>query len=617
MCGFVGIMSQRGVSRLELIKARDEVTHRGPDDQGLYLSKDNCLGLGFRRLSIIDLSLQGHQPMANEDGTLWIVFNGEIYNYTELREELECRGHNFKSNTDTETILHGFEEWGAEVVDHLRGMFAFAIWNENQKCLFLSTDPIGIKPLYYYQRNGTFAFASELKSLLKFSSISRELDLNALNQYLAFGYIPSEESIFRDIRKLAPGHFLRYRHDGSIEKSRYFEASFLSVTNSEREEDLVDRLYELLKDSVKRALQSDVPIGVFLSGGLDSSVLATIAASYASRPIQTFSIGFKEDRYNELPYARKIAESISSEHHEFYVTFDSLEALDRISDQYDEPFADSSAVPTYYVSKMAAQHVKVAISGDGGDELFGGYNWYSWVINAQRMKQALWPLASPISFVSEYLPFRVKGKKFLSTIRKDAVTQLIDRTFIFRGSERATILKEDVRANIQLLLPEARIKKVFDSGSKELIGRMQSVDLNYYLPYDGLVKVDRASMMSSVEVRPPYLDKDLIKFALSLPEKYKIRGSKKKYLQKKLALRILPSGFPLERKQGFCIPVREWFQGHLSEVLADAMRGQYVQMYLNTHYLKHLLWTHKKGQQDNSSKLWSALMFSLWARKYL
>lgn len=617
MCGFVGMMSRRGVSRPELIRARDEITHRGPDDQGLYLSKDKCTGLGFRRLSIIDLSPQGRQPMANEDGTLWIVFNGEIYNYIELRKELELRGHIFKSNTDTETILHGYEEWGAEVVDHLRGMFAFAIWNENLKSFFLSTDPIGIKPLYYCQRNGTFAFASELKSLLKFSSVSRELDLSALNQYLALGYIPSEESIFRDIKKLAPGHYLRYSDDGNIEKNRYFEAPFLTSRNLEQEEDLVDRLHELLKDSVKRALQSDVPVGVFLSGGLDSSVMATIAASFTSRPIQTFSIGFKEHRYNELPYARKIADFISSDHHEFYVTFDSLEALDRISSQYDEPFADSSAVPTYYVSKMARQHVKVAISGDGGDELFGGYNWYTWVINAQRAKRVLGPLASPISFISEYLPDWVDGKRFLSAIRKDAVTQLIDRTFIFKSRERAIMLNEDVKANIQLLLPEAKIRNIFDSGSKGLIGRMQSVDLNYYLPYDGLVKVDRASMMSSVEVRPPYLDKDLIKFALSLPEKYKIRGSKKKYLLKKLALRILPSNFPLERKQGFCVPLREWFKGQLSDVLADAMRGQHVQIYLNTRYLKNLLWTHKKGHQDNSSKLWSALIFSLWVKHYL
>lgn len=616
MCGFVGMMSRRGVSRPELIRARDEITHRGPDDQGLYLSKDKCSGLGFRRLSIIDLSPQGNQPMANEDGTLWIVFNGEIYNYIELRKELELRGHIFISNTDTETILHGYEEWGAEVVDRLRGMFAFAIWNENRKSFFLSTDPIGIKPLYYYQRNGTFAFASELKSLLKFSSVSRELDLSALNQYLALGYIPSEESIFRDIKKLAPGHYLRYSDNGNIEKNRYFEAPFLTSRNLEQEEDLVERLYELLKDSVKRALQSDVPVGVFLSGGLDSSVLATIAASFTSRPIQTFSIGFKEHRYNELPYARKIADFISSDHHEFYVTFDSLEALDKISVQYDEPFADSSAVPTYYVSKMAKQHVKVALSGDGGDELFGGYNWYTWVITAQRMKRVLGPLANPLSSISEHLPDRVEGKRLLSAIRKDAVTQLIDRTFIFKSSERAAILKEDVKANIRFMLPEERVREIFNSGSKGLIGRMQGVDLSYYLPYDGLVKVDRASMMSSVEVRPPYLDKDLIKFALSLPEKYKIRGSKKKYLLKKLALRILPSNFPLERKQGFCVPLREWFQGHLSDVLAEAMGDQRVQIYLNTHYIENLLKAHEKGQQDNSSKLWSTLIFSLWARNY-
>lgn len=617
MCGFVGMISRRGISPAELIKARDELIHRGPDDQGLYFSEDKCTGLGFRRLSIIDLSPLGNQPMANEDETLWIVFNGEIYNYIELRRELENHGHLFRSNTDTETILHGYEEWGAEVVGHLRGMFAFAIWDENRKSLFLSTDPIGIKPLYYHQRNGTFAFASELKSLLKFSSISRELDLSALNQYFAFGYIPSEESIFRDIRKLHPGHSLHYSAGGRIERNRYFEARFSDSRCPEKEEDLVEHLHKLLKDSVKRSLRSDVPVGVFLSGGLDSSLIATIAASHASRPIQTFSIGFKEDHYNELPYARRIADFIASDHHEFYVTFDSLEALEKISCQFDEPFADSSAVPTYYVSKMARQHVKVAISGDGGDELFGGYNWYTWVINAQGLRRVLGPLAGLISSVSQYLPDRVEGKRFLSAIRKDVVTQLIDRTFILGSEERTGILNEDVKASIRLALPEERVRQIFHSGSKGLIGRMQSVDLRYYLPYDGLVKVDRASMMSSVEVRPPYLDKDLIQFALSLPEEYKIKRSRKKYLLKKLALRILPPNFPLERKQGFCVPLREWFRGHLSDVLEDEMSNQHLQIYANTPYLEKLLRSHKKGTEDNSSKLWSALIFSLWSRHYL
>lgn len=616
MCGFVGILNNKKISDETLIRARDETIHRGPDDAGLYISKDRHVGLAFRRLSIIDLSPTGHQPMTNEDKTIWIVFNGEVYNFIELRKELEHLGHRFVSNTDTETILHGYEEWGTDVVEHLRGMFAFGIWDDKKNCAFLAVDPIGIKPLYYCEKNGMFAFSSELKSLLQFPEISREIDVQALNQYFAFGYIPSEYSIYRDIKKLPPGHFIVYSN-GTETKKKYYRLMFPTLECLKNEEDLIEQLHYLIKDSVRLAMRSDVPVGVFLSGGIDSSIIATIAASYSSHPLQTFSIGFQESKYNELPYAKRIADHISSDHHEFYVTIDSLDALNNISHQFDEPFADSSAIPTFYVAKMAREYVKVALSGDGGDELFGGYNWYMWVKNAQLAKKIMGPFGTILSILAGNIPEGVKGKNFLSTIKNDASTQFIERTFIFRSNERARIINEELRDGIQLMLPEEKIAEAFYFHSKDITLQMQSIDFTFYLPYDGLVKVDRASMLSSVEVRPPYLDRDIVKFVFSLPEKYKIRGFTKKYLLKKLAARILPSDFPLERKQGFCIPLREWLNGKVGNILEESISESKVQDFINYDYLSELIIAHKKGKVDQSSRLWSILMFLLWARNYL
>jgi asparagine synthase (glutamine-hydrolysing) len=495
-------------------------------------------------------------------------------------------------------------------------MFAFSIWDEQKKCLFLSVDPIGIKPLYYYHHNGTFAFASELKSLIKIPDVSRELDIDSLNQYFALGYIPSEGSIFRDIKKLAPGHLLIYS-DGNIKKKEFCDLPFFDSYVSKSEEGLVDQLENLLKASISYALRSDVPIGIFLSGGLDSSLVATIAASSASHPVQTFSIGFKDSRYNELPYARRIAHFISSFHHEFYVTIDSLDAIDKISRQYDEPFADSSAIPTYYVSKMASNHVKVCLSGDGGDELFGGYNWYMWVKNAQRIRRLFGGLSKVASYLSSGIPEGIPGKSFLTTIGKDPLSQFIDRIFIFGSAERADLLCREIARDINIQLPEKNISRAFFSSGKDITMKMQSVDLKYYLPFDGLVKVDRASMLSSVEVRPPFLDQDIVKFAFSLPEKYRINRFKKKYLLKKLALKLLPPDFPLERKQGFCVPLREWFSGPLNNIMEEVLHEENVGIYLNSRYIRDLMSVHMTGKSDNSSRLWSVLMFSTWAKNYL
>lgn len=613
MCGICGII-KNSITENTLNKMQNALIHRGPDAAGFYLSDDHSVGFAHRRLKIIDLSDNANQPISNEDGTIWIVYNGKFYDFREYFTLLEKKGHVFKSKSDAEVVLHLFEEFGFEFIHKLNGMFTFAIWDERKNRLVLAMDPVGIKPLYYYYNNSVFAFASEIKSLLQIPEISKEIDFDALNLYFALGYIPQEYSIYKDIRKLPPGSLLVYE-DGNVRKQKYYSISSVNIMNDEN--GLVDHLHNLLKESVRKSMISDVSIGVFLSGGVDSSILATIAASLSDKPIKTFSIGFEETKYNELFYAKRIADNISSDHHEFLVTIDAVDALDKIALQYDEPFADSSAIPTYYVAKKAKEYVKVALSGDGGDELFGGYNWYTWVIKAQSMKNRFGFLSKLISTKAKRIPFDFKGKNFLSILNYDALTQFIKRTFIFNSSERERLINKQISNKMELLLPERKIVETFNSIDSNLITKMQNVDFNFYLPYDGLVKVDRASMLSSLEVRPPYLDKEIIKFAFSLPEEYKIRGGVKKYLLKKVAKKILPPRFPLERKQGFCIPLQEWMNGRIGNILVDSLADKRLCDFIDLNYVRSLLKTHRSGKKDNGAKLWSILMFSLWVRNYL
>lgn len=614
MCGICGIINKDLVQKEILEKMTNVLYHRGPDGSGIYLSKDSFIGLGHRRLKIIDLSDKAAQPMSNEDETIWIVYNGEFYNFKDYYQLLKEKGHLFKSKSDSEVVLHLYEEFGLEFIQKLRGMYALAVWDSRIERLILAVDPVGIKPLYYFKKHGIFAFSSEIKSLLEIPEISREVDLEALNFYFALGYIPREYSIFKEIKKVLPGHIIIYEK-GVVRIQNYSNPSRLILEFDECE--LVEQLFELLLNSINLAMISDVPVGIFLSGGLDSSIMAAIAASTSNKPIKTFSIGFETNEYNELPYARKISQFISSDHHEFIVTINALDVLSKIAIQYDEPFADSSAIPTYYVSKMASDYVNVALSGDGGDELFGGYNWYSWVIKAQFVKKVLGFFSNPIANFSDYIPFNIKGKSFLSIMKLDPLAQFINRVFFFSNEERSRLLDRDIINNTNFNLPEKEISKFFYSINGSLVERMQNVDFNFYLPYDGLVKVDRASMLSSLEVRPPYLDHDIIKFAFSLPENLRIKRGIKKYLLKKLGEKILPKNFPLERKHGFCIPLREWMKGRLGDMLEDLLIDVRLKRFINVSYAKKLLNYHRLDKQNNGSKLWSILMFSLWIENYM
>lgn len=614
MCGICGIinLNEKPVEGRTLIQMRDTVIHRGPDDAGIFI--DNNVGLGHRRLSIIDIE-GSHQPMSNEDGTVWITYNGEIYNYKELREFLIKKGHKFKTKGDTEVLIHLYEEYGENMVEKLNGMFSFAVWDKKRERLILARDRVGIKPLYYYYKGGNFAFASEIKSLFQHPKISKDIDFDALNLYFAFGYIPQNYSIFKDIRKLLPGHMLIYQN-GNMRVSRYWNFTTDDELNG-NECELLDQLYTLLKESIKLRMVSDVPIGVFLSGGIDSSIIATIMASLSSKPIKTFSIGFQEAKYNELPYAREIAKHISSDHHEFIVKINAMEILDKISQQYDEPFADSSAIPTYCVSKMAKDYVTVVLSGDGGDELFGGYNWYSWVKSGVEFSKRFTLFANILGKVGQLLPNGMEGKHYLERLGKDETEQFWRRVFIFEDEARKHLLKKSLIDDSKLRLPENTLYTYFNSLNTDIVKKMEWTDFKFYLPEDILSKVDRASMLVSLETRVPFLDHNICEFAFKVPSEFKIRKGIKKYLLKKLAKRILPKDFPLERKQGFSIPLKEWMQKDLAPTVKEVAFHPTVKTFINTDYVLKILMEHKSGKVNNSAKLWSVLMFGLWVRNYL
>lgn len=615
MCGIAGILDKNRVGREVLEQMCSSLYHRGPDDEGVYLNKDSVVGLGHRRLSIIDLSSQASQPMSNENGKVWLVFNGEFYNYQDYRLWLQERGHKFKSRSDSEMVIHLYEELGLSFLKKIRGMFALGLWDEDKKRLLLARDRVGKKPLYYASTNNAFAFASEIKALLKVPNISREIDLDALNFYFAFGYIPQALSIFRDIRKLPPGHYLIYQR-GEIEVKRYWDLPAEGELVGVSEEELLSRLEELLEESVKLRMISDVPLGVFLSGGVDSSIVAALMAKHSSEPIKTFSIGFDEDKYNELPFARKVAQYIGSDHHEFIVKPDAAEVITKLANQYDEPFADSSAVPTYYVSKMAREHVKVVLSGDGGDELFAGYNWYWWVKEGELLSRALGPLSNLVGGFARMLPKEVRGKHFLERIGLNGAEQFIRRVSIFDEEQRRFLLNRTVLGETDHRLPEKSVLNCFGNDVGDSVAKMQRFDFKFYLPDDILVKVDRASMLVSLEVRAPLLDHLVCEFSFKVPEYFKLRGRTKKYLLKQLARRLLPADFPLERKQGFSIPLREWMSSDLSEMFGSVLFYSNLGDYIDMGYVTGLFKEHAEGRVNHGARLWSILMFGLWMENY-
>ncbi len=591
------------------------LVHRGPDDDGLFC--EGPAALAARRLSIIDLA-HGHQPIENEDGSAVVVQNGEIYNYRELKRELEGKGHRFATDCDTEVLVHLWEEEGERFVERLRGMFAIALWDKRRRRLLLARDRFGIKPLYYRHKDGGLSFASELKAMLEQPGFSRAIDPRAVSAYLAFNSIPAPLTIFAEARKLPPGHLLAWE-GGELELRRYARAG--AVTDGERggsEAELAAELREVLDDSVRAHLVADVPVGVLLSGGVDSGGLAALAAAHSTEAVRTFSIGFEEAGFDELSRARLVAERYGTDHHELVVRPDAVELLPKLVEAFDEPFGDSSALPTYLVSELAAGQVKVVLSGEGGDELFGGYYTYVADLLARRVGR-LAPLARPLA---EALPsrhdrvgFDYKAKRFARAAALPPLERHHAWKEIFAPQLRSELTGEGASGWDPVDLYRERYA---ETAGADPLSRMQDVDLGIYLVDDLLVKTDRLSMAHSLEARVPFLDQHVAELAFSLPRRMKVRGFQKKRLLRKALAPLLPKEIVHGRKQGFSIPIAAWLRGPLEpfarEVLSPGALER--QGLLEPGAVTPILDRHCSGQEDLSRQVWGLMALTLWFDRY-
>jgi len=612
MCGICGIVSAGGAADpVRLARMSAKLVHRGPDSDGAFL--DGPVGLAARRLAIIDLA-GGDQPIANEDGTVTVVQNGELYNYPELRLELERAGHRFRTSCDTEVLVHLYEREGEAFARRLRGMFAVALWDAPRRRLVLARDRYGIKPLYYREENGGLEFASELRSLPR-----GEIDLDALEAFLAFNSIPAPLTIFREARKLPPGHVLVWE-SGQTRLERYARPAPVpaSELRSDDEAELVEELRGRLRDSVRAHLLSDVPVGVLLSGGIDSSALAALAAQETGEPVRTFSIGFEERSFDELSDARLVAERYGTRHRELVLRPDAALLLPALADAFDEPFADSSALPTYLVSQLAAADVKVALSGEGGDELFGGYYTYVADLLAQRVG-GLAGLARP---VVERLPsssarasFDYKAKRFVRGAHLPPLERHHAWKEIFSPEARA-----ELTGRRHAFDPVDLYRERFaETEGAELLARLQDVDLGIYLVDDLLVKTDRASMAHSLEARVPFLDPAVTSFAFSLPARHRVSGFRKKVLLRKAVAPLVPEQIVRGKKRGFSIPAAAWLRGELEPFARETLSAETVrrQGFFDPQAAERVIDRHVRGEEDLSRQLWGLLAFTLWHERHV
>lgn len=624
MCGIAGIFDRTGApdaARADLLaRMTRTLHHRGPDDEGYYL--DGPVGLGHRRLSIIDVA-GGHQPVGNEDGTVWVVFNGEIYNYPDLTRELESKGHRFASRCDTECIVHGYEEWGPACVEHFRGMFAFAVWDQRRQRLFLARDRLGKKPLYYAQVNGTLIFGSEIKALLQYPGLDRTIDLEAFSDYISLLYIPSPRSIFRAVRKLPPGSFLLSDRDG-VQERRYWDVSF--APGRPVPDQPAEHLAEILREAVGIRLRSDVPLGAFLSGGLDSSAVVGLMAQALPSPVVTSSIGFPDDAFNELAFARQVAEHCHTHHYEHVVTPNAVDVLQTLIWHYDEPFADSSAVPTYYVSKLARTHVTVALSGDGGDENFAGYRRYYFDVR-ENLVRSLVPAAlrrtvfgavGALYPKADYLPQIFRGKAFLSNVARTPWEAYLHSVSGVNEADKARLLSGDVHAALQGYRTASLFESLYNAADgPDSLSRIQYIDFKTYLPDDILAKVDRASMAVSLEVRCPILDHHVVEYAAGLPSSMKLRGTQGKLVFKDAVRGLLPDTILSRSKMGFAIPIGGWLKRELAPLVEEYVVGSARRHGLFDSGMIRKLWReHQSGLKDRTTELWGILVFNMWHDRF-
>lgn len=615
MCGIFGLYNPAGVDESLLLKMSDITRHRGPDDRGVFV--DGPFGFGMNRLSIIDLS-SGHQPIFNEREDMAIIFNGEIYNFSGIGERLRVKGHTFKTHSDTEVILHLFEEKGEDAFSELSGMFGIAIWDRKKKELTLCRDRLGKKPVYYYQKNGRFAFASEIKALLTLPFVSKKVNLKALDAYLAHQYVPGPMTIFEDIYKLQPGSFLGF--DGSSTAiRRYWDLpAFTSEIYDESE--CVEKVKELLRDAVRARLISEVPLGAFLSGGLDSSAIVALMAEASDKPIKTFSVGFEETRFNELEYARTVARQFETDHHEIVLKADAAELLPKIVWHMDEPLADPAAIPTYIISEYARRYVTVILAGEGGDEVFAGYSsfrYQQWANNYQSYIPQV--IRRPFERLALYLIGDRKLRHGIWALSQPLEAQGAAWRTVFTKDERTGLYQEEIKNSLMLCNDNAPFRDLYSVSSGSFMDRMLQTDTKIWLPDDLLMKVDKMSMAHSLEARTPFLDHRLVEFMARVPYSMKVRGKEVKYILKKAMEGILPESIIYRKKHGFDLPIDRWLRTELRGMVEDLLSDRKVEEMglFKPDAVGEIVERQRRGERWYQKQVWSLLVFQLWYERFM
>ncbi len=627
MCGIVGIFDSRGGRAIDatlLKNMNDAQIHRGPDGEGFFV--DPGIGLGHRRLAIIDLA-GGAQPLFNEDESVVVVYNGEIYNFPELTQELLAAGHVFRTHCDTEVIVHAWEEWGDACVQRFRGMFAFALWDKNRETLFLARDRLGIKPLYYALRpDGVVLFASELKSILRDRSLAREMDSRSVDDYFAYGYVPDPRTIYRNMYKLEPGHVLVWRRGENAPASRpYWDARF-DATAGNDEAEIAEELIVRLREAVRCRLISEVPLGAFLSGGVDSSGVVATMAGISEGAVNTCSISFGDPAFDETSYARIVADRYRTNHRVECVEADSFDLVDRLATLYDEPYADSSAIPTFRVCELARKHVTVCLSGDGGDEVFGGYRRYRWHCYEEILRRAIpqairgpaFGLLGSIYPKLDWAPRLLRAKSTLQAVARNSGDGYFHTVSVVYDDVRRKLYSDSFRRQIDGYSPgDILIRHMKDSDTDDALSQVQYADMKTYLPGDILTKVDRASMAHSLEVRVPLLDHPFLEWAGTVPSALKLNGREGKYIFKKALEPLVPHDVMYRPKMGFSIPLAAWFRGPLKDRVRETVTGPVLADtgIFDRDFLKTLVDDHQSGVREHSAILWSILMFESFLRQ--